>query len=423
MAGMNGWAELGSMLSGGGIGNPETYTNELGRLATVDRSIEQARRERSRRIVDEVRTNKFQTTADANYADLGFRNQAQMDMALGDNPDNLVANVAKANELGWRQQAVNAGVQRYGESNPNAYLMGVASGPQALTAIQDGVQIQDRFADGGGGLTVTPLGEASIAQRRAAAAASQASAANSYASAASTRQDMRGGGSGSGGKAPSGYRWTADGALEPIPGGPADKGGALGDVQLPVTAVRLIRDDLEAMDAAGTMDAVLGRAKGRIERGELQLGRVANTVSGVRNWTGSNNDNSRNYQSFISDLNKARNESLRLNKGVQTEGDAQRAWDELIANPTDSTFVLQRINEIEELNRRAMRLRQANVDMVRTNFGAAPMDFDSRQRALGDPSPAAAPAPRRGPAPGAVQGGYRFRGGDPASPSSWEPVR
>lgn len=178
MAGMNGWAELGSMLSGGGIGNPETYTNELGRLAKVDHAMQAATRERANAIVDTVRASKFQTTAGANYADLGFLNQAQMDMALGDNPDNLVANVAKANELGWRQQAVNAGVQRYGETNPNAYLMGVATGPVALGDIKDGMAIGDRFADGGGGLTVTPLGEATIRQRNASAASSFATANN-----------------------------------------------------------------------------------------------------------------------------------------------------------------------------------------------------------------------------------------------------
>lgn len=149
---------------------------------------------------------------------------------------------------------------------------------------------------------------------------------------------------------------------------------------LPVSALRLIKDETDAIDAAGTMNQILGRVKTRIEDGTLQLSLINNMVARARNATGENNESSRNYQSFISDLNKARNESLRLNKGVQTEGDAQRAWDELIANPNDPAFVLQRIAEIEEINARAIRLRQSNVDMIRRNYGADPLDFEARER-------------------------------------------
>ena len=39
------------------------------------------------------------------------------------------------------------------------------------------------------------------------------------------------------------------------------------------------------------------------------------------------------------------------------------------------------------------------------------------------PGAGAQPASGGGPRPGAVEDGYRFKGGDPANPSSWEPVR
>jgi hypothetical protein len=75
-------------------------------------------------------------------------------------------------------------------------------------------------------------------QKGAQAESSRASAAHSYAQAARTRAlplSPAGGASAGGGfgKAPSGYRFDADGNLEAIPGGPADKKPAAGGTRPP----------------------------------------------------------------------------------------------------------------------------------------------------------------------------------------------
>lgn len=81
--------------------------------------------------------------------------------------------------------------------------------------------VLDRFT---GALdTANPMAQSTIQVKKEQAGAQRASAANSYASAGEHRArtgEIQTGMSG-GGKAPTGYRWNG-GALEPIPGGPAD---------------------------------------------------------------------------------------------------------------------------------------------------------------------------------------------------------
>ncbi|MFN7611063.1 MAG: hypothetical protein ACK5QX_09040, partial [bacterium] len=83
---------------------------------------------------------------------------------------------------------------------------------------------------------------------------------------------------------------------------------------------------------------------------------------------------SRNFSSFKSSLERLRNESLRLNAGVQTDGDAQRAWNELFQNITDTELVAQRLAEIKRINDRAVELQRLRVDSIRGNYGYPSID-------------------------------------------------
>lgn len=169
-------------------------------------------------------------------------------------------------------------------------------------------------------------------------------------------------------KLPPGYRWTADGNMEAIPGGPADK-SAVPEKPLPVGALRMAQDAREAMSVARGVDASLRRIYDQVSTGKLNLGPVANRVSGAKNWAGLSDENSRNYQTMMSSLEKLRNDTLRLNKGVQTEGDAQRAWNELLANVNDEEAVKVQLQRIMEINTRAESLQQENMDSIQENYG------------------------------------------------------
>ena len=111
-----------------------------------------------------------------------------------------------------------------------------------------------------------------------------------------------------------------------------------------------------------------------IDKGTLDLGLFQNMLSKGRQFTGNSNEVSRNYGSFMTNLERLRNESLRLNKGIQTEGDAARIWNEIIANPTDEKFVQQRIRELVALNQRNIRNADSATTRYRAEYGRDAME-------------------------------------------------
>jgi len=145
--------------------------------------------------------------------------------------------------------------------------------------------------------------------------------------------------------------------------------------KLPANAIKLQNEELDALSIANSLDADVGAMRKNIDSGKLKLGLMENAESIVRNKLGKSTENSVNYASFISSIEKMRNDSLRLNKGTQTEGDAVRAWNEIFENPNDEKVVAQRLKEIQNYNKRAANYRKMNIDMIRSNFNADPMDY------------------------------------------------
>ena len=149
--------------------------------------------------------------------------------------------------------------------------------------------------------------------------------------------------------------------------------------KLPTSALKMQQDDLDAIGTASSINADLGALAQQIDSGKLKLGMVDNLTAKAKNFVGASDESSRNLATFQATLEKLRNDSLRLNKGVQTEGDAQRAWNEMIANINDPKLVKQRLGEIQKINERAVNLRKMNIDVIRSNFGVDPMDTSRQQ--------------------------------------------
>jgi hypothetical protein len=147
--------------------------------------------------------------------------------------------------------------------------------------------------------------------------------------------------------------------------------------RLPTSALKLQQEEVDALQTAKSIDADVGALIGQVQNGSIPLGPVRNLISKGQNFAGASTTGSQNFAAFQTGLEKLRNDSLRLNKGVQTEGDAVRAMNELMTNINDPKVVERQLKRIQEINQRAALLRQNNINQIRANFGADPLDDSS----------------------------------------------
>jgi hypothetical protein len=100
-------------------------------------------------------------------------------------------------------------------------------------------------------------------------------------------------------------------------------------------------------------------------------------------------EGSQNYARFQADVQRMVNESLRLNKGVQTEGDAQRAAEEILRNLNDPGVVRTQLTRLRDLNQSAALFHQRQISDIQRYYpglGAAPPSPQPTRRLRYDPS-------------------------------------
>ena len=147
---------------------------------------------------------------------------------------------------------------------------------------------------------------------------------------------------------------------------------------LPTTAQKAEEADFDALGAIDMISAEIARMErlfgfnektGEFE-GPLQFG-AKGLISGGLGSIGFGEANEKvarareDYETFKTRLV---NESLRLNKGVQTEGDAQRAMNELGGARTTAEAYAA-IQKLQRINERARQLRERSIRTRRERYG------------------------------------------------------
>ena len=145
-------------------------------------------------------------------------------------------------------------------------------------------------------------------------------------------------------------------------------GAAAGAKPLPVGALRELLDVEDAIGAARNVSEMIAKHAGRMGQGQLVVGPSDSIGAQLRTKIGMTNANDVNLNEFNADRIRIVNESLRLNKGVQTEGDAQRAANELMT-ASDQATAARALRRLQEYNTRAIELQSRKRDLVRQNYG------------------------------------------------------
>jgi hypothetical protein len=140
---------------------------------------------------------------------------------------------------------------------------------------------------------------------------------------------------------------------------------------LPVRLQTAEDDDFSAIDTASAIVSDIAPIINNLDTKALNLSKVNQLKMKSKAFFGTKDPEVLQFQELERNLRRFVNESLRLNKGTQTDGDAQRAADEYEAaySKNSSEGMKAALKELEKINNRQITNRQKQVDRRRKAQG------------------------------------------------------
>lgn len=164
---------------------------------------------------------------------------------------------------------------------------------------------------------------------------------------------------------------------------PPKAAGGVSPKDFPASVIKAEDEDASqlrtALELTADTEAWSKRVKGMAQSGDPNLGLAQNMGSRILNYVGLGTPESADYAELKAFATRLVNESLRLNKGVQTEGDAQRAASELLSNLNDPTVVARQMDVLNALNRRREKQLRFSLEDRRKRLNLPAMDLSGYQ--------------------------------------------
>ena len=175
------------------------------------------------------------------------------------------------------------------------------------------------------------------------------------------------------GKPPSGYRWTPDGNLEAIPGGPQDPGRMR---NMPGGVLQAVTEEKTRGARFANISQRADEFINILEKGDLPLDplsaakyQAARLLDSTRGKAPSGAEPYVRFFELQRFVNEQVNAILNLAKGPQTEGDALRARQQILDNPNNEKVVISALKNLQRIYNNEVELSKQNVANFEREYG------------------------------------------------------